>query len=67
MRDPNRIPVMLEVIRQIWTANPDLRLGQLIGNSIDDVRRLYYLEDDKMLANLEDCYGKFEDYKLNMP
>src|SRR4051812_37165609 len=34
MRDPNRIIPILDAIREIWEANPDLRLGQLIVNAI---------------------------------
>ncbi len=30
MRDPKRIPEVLESIRQVWERHPDLRLGQLI-------------------------------------
>jgi hypothetical protein len=32
MRDPERIDKVLEVIRIIWKANPDLRLTQLVLN-----------------------------------
>lgn len=30
MRDPKRIPVILEQLRQVWQAHPDLRLGQIV-------------------------------------
>ena len=30
MRDPDRIPEMIELLQKIWESNPDLRLGQLI-------------------------------------
>ena len=32
MRDPNRIPRVLEKLRIIWTLSQDQRLGQLIEN-----------------------------------
>lgn len=32
-RAPSRIPMMLEKVRRIWEANPDLRLGQLVENA----------------------------------
>lgn len=36
MRDPNRIPEILETVKTLWEANPDLRLGQLIINAAGD-------------------------------
>ncbi len=33
MRDPNRIPRILGLIKEIWEKCPDLRLGQLLTNS----------------------------------
>ncbi|WP_323143322.1 hypothetical protein [Massilia phyllosphaerae] len=33
MRDPARINEVLELLREIWTIEPDLRLGQLIYNA----------------------------------
>jgi len=32
VRDPNRVPELLEALRSYWTAHPDLRLGQILGN-----------------------------------
>ena len=33
MRDPDRIPEMLELLRKVWQRHPDLRLGQLVFNA----------------------------------
>lgn len=33
MRDPARIDEVLELLREVWTLQPDLRLGQLIYNA----------------------------------
>lgn len=33
MRDPARIDEVLELLRAVWTLEPDLRLGQLIYNA----------------------------------
>ena len=33
MRDPARIDEVLEMLRKVWTLEPDLRLGQLIYNA----------------------------------
>lgn len=35
-RDPERIDGLIERLRALWKANPDLRLGQLIMNCSDD-------------------------------
>lgn len=32
MRDPKRIPVVLQEIERLWRAHPDWRLGQLVCN-----------------------------------
>jgi hypothetical protein len=32
MRDPDRIPTVLEQLERIWTRHPDWRLGQLVSN-----------------------------------
>lgn len=56
MRDPNRIPAIIGLLRDVWEASPDVRLGQLIlnaharvpGNSAD----LFYLEDEHLFEGL---------------
>jgi len=30
MRNPERIPKILDIIKRIWLENPELRLGQLL-------------------------------------
>lgn len=55
MRDPNRIPEMTDLLRQVWERYPDWRLGQLVCN----MGRLlgmfdpFFVEDDKMKSVLE--------------
>ena len=34
MRDPNRIDRIIERLRKVWHASPDMRLGQLLVNVI---------------------------------
>lgn len=53
MRDPKRIPKILNEIKNIWEKHPDLRLGQLIINSSRKAF-LFYLEDDDLLKNLKE-------------
>ncbi len=56
MRDPERIPRILELLRRKWQQEPDQRLGQLIENSahiLSNVHRepahcIYNVEDDVM-------------------
>lgn len=48
MRDPSRIPLLVNELYQIWAMQPDLRLGQIVGNS--DIS--YYTEDDEALEKL---------------
>jgi len=33
MRDPARIPRMLDLLRQVWERSPDLRLGQIVSSA----------------------------------
>ena len=47
MRNPERIPVVLEKLREFWEKNPDLRFGQIVEiiyfqNETDK----FYVEDD---------------------
>lgn len=57
MRGPNRIDDILERLKDIWKAYPDLRLGQLIMNVANDPI-LYYLEDEELLKKMEEIYLK---------
>lgn len=48
MRDPQRIPLVLEAVRKAWERVPDLRLAQLIGNVAG-----YGTEDEALLEGLQ--------------
>lgn len=56
MRDPKRIDKVLDVVKQAWAKNPDLRFGQLILNLTTNANALYYVEDDTMIEALEKAY-----------
>jgi len=56
MRDPTRIDKILDRIKELWKKFPDLRLGQLILNVIQDPA-LYYIEDADLAESLEIFYG----------
>lgn len=61
MRDPKRIPKILERLRVIWEQNPDMRLGQLIENVFPntefDYISAYFLEDEPFIKELENFYS----------
>lgn len=58
MRDPARIDPILAKLRAYWTANPDLRLGQIVLNALRDRRgavngaNAFNAEDDKFMEGL---------------
>jgi hypothetical protein len=57
MRDPKRIPEMLELLGAVWKRYPDWRLGQLIVNHLpSDVRDPFFVEDDELLVNLKQTW-----------
>lgn len=62
MRDPNRIPKMLDLLKEFWIRNPDLRLGQLILNlterslPVDRFSEMFYQEDDETYKRLYAWY-----------
>lgn len=56
MRDKERIPQVLKEIQNIWEQYPDLRLGQLILNVVNDPAA-YYVEDDVLIKALKEFYG----------
>lgn len=63
MRNPKRIDVVLDELREYWVKNPDLRLGQIIANCVRayDGRvncDPFFIEDDIMLDILKKYNGK---------
>ena len=55
MREAKRIDIILQELSNLWHKYPDLRLGQLICNVIQDPA-LYYIEDDKLIDILKEFY-----------
>lgn len=52
-RPPERIPDVLEALRAFWEENPDLRLGQIVGNCANIAHcDPYFLEDGPLLTLL---------------
>jgi hypothetical protein len=58
MREPNRIPIIIERLRLLWIKHPDLRLGQLIENMVPRDQRLYFIEDVDLIEMMEDGYDE---------
>jgi uncharacterized protein YihD (DUF1040 family) len=56
MRDPARIDEMLELLREVWLLQPDLRLGQLIYNAARmrdaDLEDVFSIEDGSLRKGL---------------
>jgi len=57
MRDINRIEPILELVRELWIAYPDLRLGQLILNAAVisgwKTNDVFYIEDDQLAHGIK--------------
>ena len=66
MRDPKRIPEILNQLKALWSSYPDLRLGQLILNIVRDPV-LYYLEDEELIKILRDGYSEVKHIEDNKP
>ena len=55
MRDPERIEVLLNTLRVVWEANPDLRLGQIMVIATkprDPTPEIFNIEDELLLQGL---------------
>jgi hypothetical protein len=64
MRDPARIPQILEQLRRTWESEPDLRLGQLIviaTKPSEACPEVFYIEDEKLLQGLEAYAATLKD------
>jgi|WetSurMetagenome_2_1015567.scaffolds.fasta_scaffold606109_1 hypothetical protein len=62
MRDPKRIDSIIENLKCIWKCFPDLRLGQLILNSISE-SELYYIEDKDFIKKIIFYYAEINKSK----
>ena len=58
MRDVERIPKVLDKIKEIWLRYLDLRLCQLLENTKpENLNDMYYIEDEDLLKLLEAHYN----------
>lgn len=60
MRDIGRIDKVLKEVGEVWKQVPDLRLGQLLLNVLQDPA-LYQVEDDQLILRLKEFYKRSED------
>lgn len=63
MRKPDRIPIVLEKIHQVWKSNPDYRLGQLIcvlANIGNPKVELFNIEEEDLIVGLEKFINRNE-------
>ena len=64
MRNPERIPRIIELLGQLWDKFPDMRLGQLLSNFVFGLHTdIWFQDDDKNEARLVDAikfYTKVE-------
>lgn len=57
MRDKSRIPKVLKLVEEVWTENPDFRLGQLIVNAVRPsvpTPEIFHIEDEIIEQKLEE-------------
>jgi uncharacterized protein YihD (DUF1040 family) len=51
MRNNEHISHVLKELQKIWEENPDLRLGQMLLNAVDqDDIALFFTEDDELIS-----------------
>ena len=54
MRDPNRIPIVLDKLKEFWEQYPDWRFGQLFNNLQSIIGHdMFYMEDEMLIDFLD--------------
>jgi hypothetical protein len=57
MRDKSRIPKVLKLVEEVWTENPDFRLGQSIVSAVRPsvpTPEIFHIEDEIIEQKLEE-------------
>ncbi len=68
MRSPERIPIVLGHIQQVWQQHPDWRLGQLIVNLSERVGKdMWNIEEDELISAVEKHLASCPDAKSQGP
>ena len=61
MRDPNRIPIIISKIEDVWKSNPDFRLGQLIcvfARPNQPCNDIFNIEEDDLMKGINEFQSK---------
>ena len=58
-RDAKRIPEIIAALGELWAANPDLRLGQIISNA----NIHFCTEDDKALVGIKQWIDYYKEVR----
>ncbi len=65
MRNPDRIPLILKRLENVWKKHSDLRLGQIFVSSDSLLKQkginMFALEDDELIDEIEKL---FEEIKM---
>lgn len=63
MRDPNRIPRVLELLEKAWKEAPDWRLGQLVYNVSECTGwyDVYCMEDDDFEKGVKELMDRWKE------
>jgi len=51
-RSKERILGVLKELQSLWEKYPDLRLGQLLLNSVKSEQELFYIEDEQLIEKV---------------
>jgi uncharacterized protein YihD (DUF1040 family) len=63
MRDPQRIEVVLGMIRKYWNKYPDMRLMQLLQCALGDGDH-FHVEDTVLMKKLRETFEFDPDFKI---
>lgn len=63
MRNPERIDIIIEAVKEEWRKVPDWRLGQLITNisRAVGIKDPFFLEDDQLIKAINEVEGRLND------
>lgn len=63
MRDPQRIPRVLNLLGRVWAEVPDWRLGQLIENIARDTgwNDAFYMSDDDLEKGVKELLDRWKE------
>jgi uncharacterized protein YihD (DUF1040 family) len=55
------IEVIIKELHALWAKEPELRLGQLISNTVCGTHDLFYLTDEDLLFHLNESLDKYKE------